>query len=252
MADNSLDEKVIGLIWDGTGLGTDGTVWGAECLTGDYEGFERFGSILPIPLPGGDRAMKEVGRTAWALLHEAGLDTSHVENDAAYKMMLENGLNCPRSSGMGRLFDGVAAILGRKKRASYEGQGAVLLEAAATEAEGFYPFELSGTPLRFDWREMVRCLVRERHEDIPTGQICARFLNTLMEMARQQCLAARAKSGINDVVLSGGSFQTLYIMERLPALLRAEGFEVRTHSRVSTNDEGLSLGQIMLARRAIK
>jgi len=252
MADNGLDKPVIGLVWDGTGYGTDGTIWGGECFIGDYEGFERFGSILPIPLIGGDKAAKELERTGFALLDAAGLDTGHIENAGMYKIMLEKGFNCPLSSGMGRLFDGVAAILDIKKRASYEGQGAVLLEAAATEAEGFYPFELSDAPLRFDWREMVRAMVHERHEGIPTGQICARFLNTLMEMARRMCLAARAKSGINDVVLSGGSFQNMYIMERLPALLRAEGFEVWAHSRVSTNDEGLSLGQIMLARRAIK
>ena len=99
---------------------------------------------------------------------------------------------------------------------------------------------------------MIRTIVRERHEGIPTGEICARFLNTLMEMARRMCLAARAESGINDVVLSGGSFQNMYIMERLPELLRREGFQVWTHSRVSTNDEGLSLGQIMLAQAALK
>ncbi|MBQ3210264.1 MAG: carbamoyltransferase HypF [Oscillospiraceae bacterium] len=252
MADNGLDKPVIGLIWDGTGYGTDGSIWGGECLIGDYEGFERFGSILPIPLIGGDKAAKELERISFALLDAAGLDTGHIENAPMYKIMLEKGFNCPLSSGMGRLFDGVAAILGIKKRASYEGQGAVLLEAAATEAEGFYPFELSGSPLRFDWREMIRTIVRERHEGIPTGEICARFLNTLMEMARRMCLAARAESGINDVVLSGGSFQNMYIMERLPELLRREGFQVWTHSRVSTNDEGLSLGQIMLAQAALK
>lgn len=252
MADNGLDRPVIGLIWDGVGYGTDGTSWGGECLIGDYEGFERFGSILPIPLIGGDKATKELERIGFALLDASGLDTGHIENAYMYKSMLEKGFNCPLSSGMGRLFDGVAAILGIKKYASYEGQGAVLLEAAATSAEGCYPYELSGTPLCFDWREMVRCMVRERDESVPTGQICSRFLNTLIDMARKFCALASEHSGIKDVVLSGGSFQNMYIMERLPELLRADGFQVWTHSRVSTNDEGLSLGQIMLAQRTIK
>jgi len=128
----------------------------------------------------------------------------------------------------------------------------VLLEAAATSAVGCYPYELAGSPLRFDWREMIRAMVKERDEGIPRGEICARFLNTLIEMARKMCLAARESCGLNDVVLSGGSFQNMYIMERLPELLRREGFQVWTHSRVSTNDEGLSLGQIMLAQAALK
>jgi len=144
MADNGLDEKVIGLVWDGTGLGTDGTVWGAECLIGDYAGFERFGSMRPIALPGGDRAAKEIRRVEWSLLCEAGLDTSHIENAGAYRMMRENALNCPLSSGMGRLFDGVAAMIGIKEKCSYEGQGAVLLEAAATGDDGLYPIALKG------------------------------------------------------------------------------------------------------------
>ena len=252
MADNGIDRPVIGLIWDGTGYGTDGSIWGGECFIGDFEGFERFGSILPIPLIGGDRAAKELERTGFALLDAAGLETEHIKNAPMYKTMLEKGFNCPLSSGMGRLFDGVSAILGIKAKASYEGQGAVLLEAAASEAGGFYPFELSGAPLRFDWREMIRAMVKERDEGIPRGEICARFLNTLIEMARQMCLAAREKSGLNDVVLSGGSFQNMYIMERLPEALRREGFQVWTHSRVSSNDEGLSLGQIMLAQAALK
>ena len=134
MADNSLPGPVIGLVWDGTGLGTDGTIWGAECLVGGYGGFERLGSIRPIPLIGGDRAVKESFRVAYALLREAGCDVSGVENAGALGRVYDARLNCPLSSGMGRLFDGVAAILGIKAHCSYEGQGAVLLEAACTTA----------------------------------------------------------------------------------------------------------------------
>lgn len=253
MADNGLDKKVIGLIWDGTGYGSDGTIWGGECLIGDYAGFERFGSLLPIPLIGGDRAAKEISRIAFALLDASGCDTSGIENHKMFKTMLNASLNCPLSSGMGRLFDGVSAILGIKERCSYEGQGAVLLEAAAAEGEeGFYSCELGGAPLRFDWRKMIREIVAEKAAGVPTGLISARFMNTLIKMAVELCLRARQHSGINDVVLSGGSFQNMYIMERLPEALRAEGFAVWAHQRVSANDEGLSLGQIMLAQKAIE
>ena len=242
MADNGLRDPVVGLIWDGTGLGTDGTVWGGECLVGGYEGFERFGSIRPIPLIGGDRATKELDRVAYALLRESGCP--YTENDS-YRRMLEAGLNCPLSSGMGRLFDGAAAILGVRTLAGYEGQGAVLLEAAAAEGEeGRYPFELSGAPLRFDWRPMIRAMTEDTAD---TPRRAAKFMNTLAAMAAEQAEAAARASGIADVALSGGSFQNMYLLRRLPALLRARGLRVWHHSRVSCNDEGIALGQLMIA-----
>ena len=166
--------------------------------------------------------------------------------------MLDAGLNCPLSSGMGRLFDGAAAILGIKTRCSYEGQGAVLLEAAATEDEGVYPVALAGDPLRFDWREMIRAMVADRDAGVETGRIAARFHNTLIEMAVRQCLAARESSGLNTVALSGGSFQNMILMHRLPKRLEAEGFRVLRHRRVSPNDEGLSLGQLMIAAKTME
>ena len=247
LADNLVEEKVIGLVWDGVGLGTDGTSWGAECLIGDYQGFERFGSIRPIPLIGGDLATKEIDRLAFALLHEAGLEAGEIPNAELYEKMLRAGLNCPPSSGMGRLFDGVAALLNIKTWCSYEGQGAVLLEAAAAEDDGVFPIVLDGTPLRFDWREMIRALVKERDAGTEPGRLAARFMNTLVEMAVRQCVRAREATGLHTVALSGGSFQNMYVMKRLPERLAAEGFRVLRHRRVSANDEGLSLGQLMIA-----
>ena len=247
MADNGLTEPVIGLVWDGTGYGDDGTVWGGECLIGDYSGYERFGSIRPIPLIGGDRATKELDRVAFALLRESGCETGAIPDAANYEKMLAGGLNCPKSSGMGRLFDGVAAILGVKRLASYEGQGAVLLEAAAVETEGCYPITLEGEPLRFDWRPMIRAIAAERDAGVPTAEIAGRFHNTLIAMAVRLCCAAREKSGLGDVALSGGTFQNMSLMTKLPAALGKEGFRVWRHQRVSANDEGLSLGQLMIA-----
>ena len=253
MADNRLRGEVIGLVWDGTGFGTDGTSWGAECLTGGYAAFERRGSIRPITLIGGDRAVKESFRAAYALLHDAGCDVSAVENAGALGAQLEAGLNCPLSSGMGRLFDGVAAIVGIKERCSYEGQGAVLLEAAAEDGiDAHYAVTLEGEPLRFDWRDMIREISREHAAGVPTGVIAAKFMNTLVEVGTAQCFFAREKTALTRVVLSGGSFQNMYIMRRLPARLRGEGFDVYCHSRVSANDEGLSLGQLMVAQYALE
>ena len=253
MADNRLTGEAIGLVWDGTGYGTDGTSWGAECLAGGYSGFERLGSIRPIPLIGGDRAVKESFRVAYALLSAAGCGADGIESADALRAQLEAGLNCPLSSGMGRLFDGIAAIIGIKERCSYEGQGAVLLEAAAERGiDARYTVTLKGEPLRFDWREMIREIVRDKSLGVPAGVVAAKFMNTLIDVGTAQCRYAREKTGLTHIVLSGGSFQNMYIMRRLPARLRGEGFEVYHHSRVSANDEGLSLGQLMIAQYALE
>ena len=252
MADNGLIKPVIGLVWDGTGYGDDGTAWGGECLVGDYRDYRRFGSIRPIPLIGGDRATRELDRVAFALKRDAGCDAGAIPNAALYEQMLQSGLNCPVSSGMGRLFDGVAAMLGLKTRASYEGQGAVLLEAAAAETEAAYPFALAGEPLRFDWRETVRAIAADRERGVPVGEIAGRFHNTLVRMAVGQCRAAREETGIEDVTLSGGTFQNMILTAKLPAALEREGFRVWRHRRVSCNDEGLSLGQLMIAEAAME
>lgn len=251
MADNRLAGPCIGLIWDGTGLGTDGTSWGAECLVGDYTGFQRIGSILPIPLIGGDRAVKEPYRVAFALLQAAGCETDGIRDAVRLEKQLKAGLNCPLSSGMGRLFDGAAAILGIKELCNYEGQAAILLEAAAGESGEhfpvcFVPDENDTELLRFDWRPMIRAMLSEKQRGTAVPVLAAKFMNTLIEMAGEQVSAAAEKTGIRQVVLSGGSFQNQYVMQRLPERLRARGLEAYHHRRVSCNDEGLSLGQLMI------
>ncbi len=261
MADNGLSGPCIGLIWDGTGLGTDGTSWGAECLAGDCGSVTRMGSIRPIPLIGGDRAAEEPYRIALALLAESGCETSEVRDGARLLKQLSAKLNCPLSSGMGRLFDGVSAILGIREVCSYEGQAAVLLEAAAGEDDGIFPVEFyaDGNPeedtkriLRFDWRPMVRELVRQKKAGTETAVLAARFLNTLIRMASEQVRAVSEKTELRRVVLSGGSFQNQYIMRRLPETLQRSGLEVYRHRRISCNDEGIALGQMMIGNEIRK
>ena len=254
MADNGLDGECLGLVWDGTGYGSDGAIWGGELLAGGYADFRRAGSVRPIPLAGGDAAIEEPWRVGAALLRESGLDTAGFEGESGYAAvlkMLETGTNCPRSSGMGRLFDGTSAILGIKMRAGYEGQGAVMLEAAAAENEdGEYPFVLceSGGVLTLDWRETVRALCADGES---TAVRAARFMNTLVSAAAEQLRRVSRETGLRRAVLSGGVFQNMYIMKRLPERLRREGLEVFTHSRVSCNDEGISLGQLMVLEASL-
>ena len=251
MADNSLQGECLGLIWDGTGFGTDGRVWGAELLRGGYESFERLGSMRPMALPGGDAATKEIWRVAAALLRDSGVSARgliEAEGLQTIEAMLKLGVNCPTSSGMGRLFDGVCALAGIRQTCTYEGQGAVLLEAAFEPDEGAYATEFydeDGINV-FDWRQMIWQIAGERALGTAPGRMASRFMNTLINMALEQCLRAGMETGLRRIVLSGGVWQNMYLTERLPERLRQQGFEVYVHSRVSCNDEGLSLGQMMI------
>ena len=247
MADNGLDGRVLGLIWDGTGYGTDGTVWGGECLLGGYGGFERRGGIRPIPLPGGDLVTKELDRLAYVLLRESGCDASGIPGAELLERQLRAGLNCPLSSGMGRLFDGAAAILGIKHQASYEGQGAVLLEAAADPDErGSYPVVFENEVF-FDWRPMISAMAADLAAGLEPGRAAARFMNTLVAMGAAQCARLSEETGVRDVVLSGGTFQNQFLMARLPEELAQRGLRPHGHRRVSCNDEGIALGQLRIA-----
>ena len=252
MADNGLTEPCIGLIWDGTGCGSDGTVWGGECLSGDAKGFVREGSILPVPLPGGDLCTKEIGRTAHALLWTCGQERFSPllpDRTSLVTRQLKADLNCPRSSGMGRLFDGVYALLTGRNTVTYEGQGAILLEAMADEVGRSLPlsfYEEEGV-LRLDWRPTVAALMEEKGRGTPPEKLASAFMNTLIEGGLVQCRSARRRTGLTHVVLSGGVFQNMYLLPRMLDALRAEGFLPHHHCRVACNDEGISLGQLMIA-----
>jgi len=255
MADNNLEGEVIGIIWDGVGLGTDGNAWGGEFLVGGYKEYSRAGHIRYIPLPGGDKAVHEIWRVGASLLldaydgdvdavRELGIIDETKLEAAAHQ--LQSHINSPLSSGMGRLFDGVAAILGIKQQASYEGQGAILLEAAADESELVFEYEIDESGV-IDFRQMLRQLAEERISGTPISTLAAGFMNTVIDAAVAECKRIKVATGLDQIVLSGGTFNNMYIMHRLPKRLASEGFFVYHHRRVSCGDEGLSLGQLMIA-----
>jgi hydrogenase maturation protein HypF len=250
MADNNLTKKVLGIIWDGTGYGTDESIWGGEFLVGDFKGFERVGSIRPIKLPGGDRATKEIYRIGYSqIIDSLGFipeDLKLTENSSEILEMINSNFNCPKVSSMGRLFDGIGAILGLKSTVSYEGQCAIILENTATETEEVYSYTLyeDNGMIIFDWRPLVREVVVERMDK---GMASGKFMNTLIAMALDISLITRERTGISDVVLSGGVFQNMYLLKKIKQRLESKGFNVYHHSRVSTNDEGIALGQVMIA-----
>ncbi len=287
MCEHGLSEPVVGVIFDGTGYGTDGNIWGGEFLVGDYVGFERAAHLQYFRLPGGDRAVEEPYRVALSLLWEAygegfaELDLPVVSERAPRELpvlarMLRTGLRAPRTSSMGRLFDGVAALLGVRERCRYEAQAAIELEqlvepdaAGCFEAEhdersaGGDPatgggsigrplaWELCGPeqwPWLIDTRPMVRELVRELgRRDATAAQLSGRFHRTVVDIVQGTCAAIRTRTGIERVVLSGGVFQNELLLRGCHEALGAADFEVYSHNRVPANDGGVALGQAAVA-----
>jgi hydrogenase maturation protein HypF len=242
LAEHGLEGPALALIFDGTGYGTDGTLWGGELLRCDLGSFERLAHLEAIPLPGGERAIREPWRTASAYLEAAGRPVPF-ERWGAVRQSLR--INAPLSSGMGRLFDAVAALLGVRERVSYEGQAAIELEhlAAGVDAQP-YPCGIEGDVMRGS------DLVAAAHDDLAAGrgrgEIAAAFHEGVAEVGARACAEA-GEAGV--VVLSGGSFQNLRLLGSLRTRLGNLGFEVLTHRRVPPNDGGISYGQAAIAAR---
>lgn len=257
MAENGLapGSHVIGLAFDGTGYGPDGTVWGGEILISSYADYERVYSLDPFRLPGGDLAVREPWRIGMALLHaadiEAGVEFQGMKNIDPEKRrvvqhQIEKGINAPLTSSMGRLFDGVAALVGIRERINYEAQAAIELEALVDHSEdGYYPIEIQDD--RLELAPLVKGLRDDLANAIGTGIIAARFHQSLVEMIVETCIRVRQRSQLDRVVLSGGVWQNKVLLARTVPRLEAEGFRVLWHKRVPPNDGGLALGQAVIA-----
>jgi hydrogenase maturation protein HypF len=264
MCEHGLSEPVVGVIFDGMGYGIDGHVWGGEFLVGDYVGFERAAHLAYFRLPGGDRAVKEPYRVALSLLWETfgedfhELDLPVVSERAPRERevlarMLSTGLHSPLSSSVGRLFDGVAALIGVRERCCYEAQAAIELEQLVAPGATARPWawELCGPeqwPWRIDPAPMVRELVREvRRRDTTAAELSLRFHCTVIDMVRGTCAAIRERTGIERAVLSGGVFQNELLLRGCREALGGAGFQVHTHRLVPANDGGVALGQAAVA-----
>lgn len=253
LADNRFPGPAFGIVWDGTGLGTDGSIWGGEFLAGGFDGFARIGSLRPVLLPGGDAAIHEIGRIALSLLWDAGLAPENAPLSPAKRTaltaMLEKGIACPAASSVGRLFDGVYSLLTGTPSISYEGEGAVLLEAMLRPDVPGTPYPLAfyeeDGVRRFDFRPMLRALVRDRDAGVPLAAIARSFHETLCDLALTQCRALNPDR--LPVALSGGVFLNQTLLDGITDRLTAAGYSVLTHRRVSPGDEGLCLGQLAIA-----
>ena len=260
MAENDLDGEVLGVTWDGAGYGDDGTLWGGEFLLGDASSYRRVAHVRRFRLPGGEAAIKEPRRTAVGLLHEIGegFDLLPPASDAEplsdgdlrlLDQMLAKGINSPVTTSAGRLFDGVAALLGIRSVCSFEGQAAMMVEFRAERGiDDSYDFALrEGEPLVLDWEPLFREVIRDRDAGAPVGVICARFHNTLAEAI----VEVARRTGASRIALTGGVFQNRYLTERAFRRLEGEGFKPFTHQRVPPNDGGIALGQVLVAAARI-
>jgi hydrogenase maturation protein HypF len=252
---------VIGLAMDGTGYGPDGTAWGGEVLVADEIDFRRAGHIRPYMLPGSEKAVKEPWRVAASLLREsfgeawrdvAGrlpLKEKERHFDVLENMMAQ-GFNSPLTSSLGRVFDGIAAILGTRQAVSFEGQAAMELETlAAGRSTRRYPYEIvkEGEKLILDVRPLVRVVAEERVKGKDPSAIAAAFHRTIIDAIAAMAAAVRERTGFDMAVLSGGCFQNRVLLEGTVQALEKDGFAVYTHRLLPTNDGCIALGQAVVA-----
>jgi len=261
MAENDLRPTVLGVAWDGTGYGTDGTIWGGEFLRITEDSFERVAHFRTFPLPGGEAAIKEPRRAALGLLHELFgdrmfdrlelIDTFGFtpQEVRVVRDMLRTGVNSPRTSSVGRLFDAIAALTGIRTISRFEGQAAMELEFAleGIKCDAACPFRLHAdrAPMMIDWERMVREIIEDVSAGVSTGQISAKFHNALAQII----VAVAQKTGLKRVALSGGCFQNRYLTERTVRDLTAANLLPYWHQRIPPNDGGISLGQVVAASR---
>ena len=234
-AENAVEGEYLGVSWDGTGYGLDGTIWGGEFLRAEGKRFERVAHLRSFGLPGGDAAVREGWRSAASLMWEVfGAERT----DPKILPLLEKSIGMTSTTSVGRLFDAVASITGVARQNRFEGQAAMLLEhqIGCLRTQEAYPLQGG------DWEPLIRAVVADAETGVSPGLMAARFHNALAEWIVE--VAGRSK--LRQVVLSGGVFQNRYLTERAAGMLEARGFTVFTHQRVPPNDGGIALGQAVM------
>jgi hydrogenase maturation protein HypF len=273
MAEHGLDGPVLAVVFDGTGLGSDGTAWGGEVLLADASGFERLATLRPIQLAGGEVAIREVWRLALAMLEDAFDGAPPLDALAVFRKidgaslegvraMLHRGLRCLPAHGAGRWFDALGALVLESPVAAHQGDVAVRWQAAAAaEAVPAYPFELGQRPatsaaeggavLEIDLRPMVRAALHDHLSGRPAALVSGRFHATLAAATAAALARLRPATGARPVVLTGGCFQNELLVRRMRRSLESH-WRVYTHERVPPGDGGLALGQALVARAAAR
>lgn len=256
--DNRAKSPVIGVIFDGLGLGDDGKLWGGEFLIGGYKSYKRAATLKEMPMPGGEAAIKEPWRMALSYLKMAGIESRESGVSPSQKLwrasgsreknnlineMIHKKLNCPLTTSMGRLFDAVSSILGICQRANYEGQPAIELQMAADPTiTDTYPYEISNRKgiLEINPLPMIDELIREKDK----VKASSKFHNSIVSIILDTVIQLSQISNLKDVALSGGVFQNELLLDKTVNHLEKKGFKVYYHREIPTNDGGISIGQI--------
>jgi hydrogenase maturation protein HypF len=260
-AEHDVRHSVIGVAFDGTGYGSDGHIWGGEFLVADWKDFSRYAHLREVPMPGGAAAVRRPARMALGLL--TGIDRGLLNHPGSQSLlakipeterdviltMLGRGFNSPLTSSMGRLFDAVAAILGVREDADYEGQAAIELEAMADPAaEGGYEFALAGSdPIVLDPEPMLVAMLDDVAAGVPAPVISSRFHKAVVGAIVRVALSASAETGSRDVALAGGVFLNRLVLGGSIRGLQAAGLRPLTHRKLPTNDGAISFGQAVVA-----
>ncbi len=260
MAEHQLDEPVIGVSFDGTGLGTDGKIWGGEFLVCDLQDFRRAYHFEYVLQPGGDAVIRQPWRMALAYLYRYfGKDFLtgrykkwfpflEKETFELFLSMMESKINCPETSSAGRLFDAVSALLGICTRSTYHAEAPMRLESAADEhISSAYPVDIRNGEISF--RPVFEGLLRDRENGMPVSEMAGKFHQTVVEVIIATAKKIASETGIRKVVLSGGTFQNRIVLAKAENRLREAGFAVYSHQQVPSNDGGIALGQMAVAAK---
>lgn len=258
MVEHNLYDDVIGVIFDGTGLGTDRAIWGGEFLLGNRKNYIRAGHLKYVKIQGGERAIKEPWRIALSYLYSIGYDAGTViPFDEMEKVeiglvtqALEKNINCFHTSSMGRFFDCVASLLNLRQKITYEAQGAIELENILNPdiKEGYdYSILYNDETYVIDYREIIEGILNDLQNSSPLSQIAAKFHNAVVDFTVDLVCKIKRDRGISDVVLSGGVFQNSYLLLNLVEKLKEKSFNVYYNRQIPTNDSGISIGQLAIA-----
>ncbi|MGK0466418.1 MAG: hydrogenase maturation protein HypF [Clostridium sp.] len=273
MAENNINNRVIGIAFDGTGFGTDEKIWGGEFLICDLLGFDRFAHLEYVKMPGGEKAIKEPLRMAMAYIFKAYENGVYSEEEAldlcselygekseGIWHIMKSNLNSPETSSMGRFFDGISSLIGIKDYITYEAEAAIGLENKTyslqdLEIEGsFYSYEIvkKYKCYHISFSKGVKEIIKDRFSKVDVSIISLKFHNTICELTIDICKRIRERYKINEVALSGGVFQNKYLLTKIKSTLSIEKFKVYTQKKVPTNDGGLALGQLIIASELIE
>jgi hydrogenase maturation protein HypF len=258
MAEHGLTEPVIGVSFDGTGLGDDGHIWGGEFLICDLGDYQRFTHFEYIPQPGGDAVTKHPWRMMLAYMQHyfgeeaakqfpglfQGIATQEID---AVRFLFKSGVNSPLTSSAGRLFDAVSALLDVCRHSTYHAEAPMRLEALANEKTSLsYPFDFDKS---VSFKRTFAGMISDLENGVEKAEIAGRFHNTIVEVIVRISKIIRKQSGLDKVVLSGGSFQNRILLEKTEQKLKENNFAVYSHSAIPSNDGGIALGQLAIAAK---